>query len=662
MKYSLLKEVDIKSVAPKGWLRRYLINQKHGLTGNLEVAGFPFDTKGWAGPLVKAETGHMWWPYEQYSYWIDGMLKCGYLLNDNELVERARKQISYVFKRVKKDGWLGPKALQKTNSDNLWPYAIFLRAVLVEYSATGNENIIKMMRRHFASREINISELREICNIEPMAYVHSLSGDKKLLKEIEGKYEAYNAQSDDDVCDPCVIFNHHILQRNLLSDQKPGVHGVTYNEIGKLGAIIYMCNGDKKALETAVNAYKKIDKYNLMVDGVCSSSELMSDKDPLDTHETCDIADYTWGLGYLLMATGEMSYADRIEKACFNAAPGAVTNDFKALQYFSGPNQVICDKQSNHNEFFFGNSSMSYRPNPFTECCPGAVHRIMPNYVSRMWMKDGDDGITAVLYGPSEITASVGKSGKSVKITEDTNYPFSEDINFIVECEESVEFDFGFRIPSWTRRASLFVNGKKVKGLKLKAGKLCKLSRVFNSNDIVTLRLPMKLKVTKWPKGGVAVERGPIVYSLPIEADKRVDRADKKSNSDFPAWNMTPKGDWNYALAVNSKNIEQKVEVVLNGAAGYPWDAEQPPVSLKVPARKVKGWKIKKLKNPKIRYILSNGTEYHCEDMKGVYSVTPDLPDGEKLQSKLSAKEETITLVPYGCTELRMTIFPSAKD
>ncbi|GAG36505.1 unnamed protein product, partial [marine sediment metagenome] len=44
--------LPITALVPAGWLRRYLRKQAHGLTGHLQVAGFPFNTTGWAGPRM----------------------------------------------------------------------------------------------------------------------------------------------------------------------------------------------------------------------------------------------------------------------------------------------------------------------------------------------------------------------------------------------------------------------------------------------------------------------------------------------------------------------------------------------------------------------------------------------------------------------------------
>src|SRR5471032_309518 len=123
-------------------------------------------------------------------------------------------------------------------------------------------------------------------------------------------------------------------------------------------------------------------------------------------------------MGYMLMAGGDGHWADRIEQTIFNALPGAVTKDFKQVQYFSSNNQIaatstICPR--------IAQTRMSYRAAHETECCAGNVNRAMPNYVTRMWMRM-DGGFAATLFGPCEVMADLG--GQSVKISEETDYPF----------------------------------------------------------------------------------------------------------------------------------------------------------------------------------------------------------------------------------------------
>ena len=80
----------------------------------------------------------------------------------------------------------------------------------------------------------------------------------------------------------------------------------------------------------------------------------------------------------------------------------------------------------------------------------------------------------------------------------------------------------------------------------------------------------------------------------------------------------------------------------------HPWNAACPPIELRVPARKVTGWKLQHLKKLKVEGRLQSGN----------FDLTPAIPDDEWLAKHLGKSVETIRLVPYGCTHLRMTILP----
>ena len=69
------------------------------------------------------------------------------------------------------------------------------------------------------------------------------------------------------------------------------------------------------------------------------------------------------------------------------------------------------------------------------------------------------------------------------------------------------------------------------------------------------------------------------------------------------------------------------------------------------PAYKVKGWKL----------IQSNTCiriEPDGKLLKGKFVFTPPLPERRTLAQHLAARPEIIRLIPYGCTKLRLSIFP----
>lgn len=645
-KYAKYHEMGLSAIQPEGWLRRYLEVQHDGLTGNMEAAGYPFNTNGWAGKRVTKRCGGIWWPYEQTAYWVDGAIRCGYLLGDKALINKAKKQVDYVLRHADDDGYLGPEFLKEPIMEGRWPHAVFFRAMMAHYSATGDKRVPAALVKHYLTNtnphtglkdpsEVALTGLngsRDVVNVEAMLWAYQKTGDKRMLDMAVKSYEGYNERySSDDTA-----------LETMLSDKKITVHGVTFNEQAKLGAILYSYTGERKYLDATLNAYNKVDRDAMLIDGIHSSTEGLRRNTPLDSHETCDIADFTWSNGYILMSTGAAHYADKIEKAVFNAAPGAVRYDFRALQYFSCPNQVICDNTSDHNEVDLGGPAMCYKPNQGPECCPGEVNRIMPNYAARMWMNDDNNGLAAALYGPSSITSNVGEAGKKVTIVEETQYPFSERIDFEIRCKESVQFPFTLRIPGWCDNPKVMLNGREL-DIKTRPGEFFIIDREFNHNDRITLLLPMKLKLVRWPGGGIAIERGPIVYSLRIEEDWRHNDKDRRQTPEFPAYNLYAASPWNYALAVDEANLEEAVKVIHHPFSLEPWSLGKAPIELQVPARKVSGWKTARIKKNRNA------------------SLTPPLPDPATLKQRLSKRVETVTLVPYGCTHLRITIFPQAE-
>ncbi len=624
--YGALEEAPLASISPDGWLRQYLVRQRDGLTGHLEDAGYPFNTAGWDGTTMEK---FGWTAYEQYAYWVDGMMRTGELLRDTFLVAKASRQVDYVLDHADPDGYLGPKFLKPHSALSRWPHVVFFRAMMARYEATRESRIVDALRRNYLSKTDPYTSHRNVVNVEIMLWTYAQTHDPALLTMAEESYAGYNRVSSEVTT----------LDRMRSDDRMDGFHGVTFNETAKLAAVLYLYTGKPEYLSAVEHAYQKVDRYYMLLDGVLSSTEGMRGIDPLESHETCDIADYTWALGYLLMATGKSEYADKIERACFNAAPGAITKDFKALQYFSCPNQVVADRTSNHNEFSHGSAWMSYRPNPGTECCAGNVHRIMPNFVSRMWMLDSTGAPVATFYGPSQFTFGTG--GDSVSIVEETSYPFDDEIRFTVHARKEERFPLIVRIPAWCATPQIVVRqGIAVDSLRPASGQYHRVERTFRNGDVVTVKLPMSIRASSWPEGGVALERGPLVFALAIPHTQQVDSLDRRSTADFPAWNMEPEGHWNYALSIADSNLDRSIQVVTKRNAGFPWEEKNAPVALRVPARLVNQWTLDS--NPQ-----SPGGRF-----------TPHLPRRSTLRERLSAAIDTITLVPYGCTELRLSIFP----
>ncbi|MFC3197719.1 beta-L-arabinofuranosidase domain-containing protein [Parapedobacter deserti] len=623
-RYDQFRDIPLNT-KPEGWLLEFLRRQQSGLTGRPDVLSYPFNTSLWGGVIdrIGDKRGADWWRYEQTAYYTDGLIRLGYLLGNDSLIQKSKEGIKYTLDRPQDNGRLGPSFFTSQ-----WPIAVFFRVLEAEYSVTKDPRIVEALHRHYLSytpKELGDAK-RAIVNIEGALWTYGKTGDQRLLELAEKSY---------------AIGGFELNLEKCLSSEKDSIHGVTYMEMAKLPAILYTYTNKQLYLDAAVNAMKKLERDHMLPDGVPSSSEFLSGKDPLVSHETCDITDYTWALGYLLMATGDAHWADNIERAVFNAGPGAVSKDFKNLQYFSSVNQVIATGISNHNPYKHGTTWMAYWPCHETECCAGNVHRFMPNYITRMWMRDSAGNPVATLYGPSLEKVKLS-NGTEMTIKETTSYPFSEKIDFSFEVSSPVKMPFKFRIPVWCDKPQVLINGKAYKG-NLKKGSFITIDREFKNGDRISLNFPMEAKMVKWGRWGGLVERGPLLYAYAVPEAITIDtatypRLDGKRSNDpaFPALDIRPKGNWNYALDMDSTDFSKKIKVVKTKKTGYPLDPGNAPVVIRVPARKVNDW------------TLEQGR------------FTPPLPLANGFE--VDSKREMITLVPYGSTRLRVTVFPIAEQ
>jgi len=160
------------------------------------------------------------------------------------------------------------------------------------------------------------------------------------------------------------------------------------------------------------------------------------------------------------------------------------------------------------------------------------------------------------------------------------------------------------------------------------------------------------------------------VFSLKIEEDWKIDTKDNRSTPEYPAYELFAKSPWNYALCLNDEHLQQQIKVVNKAYSDNPWNLENAPVELKVPARLVNGWKLMNKTEMKFeqwdvkRNERGNVTTWYirsAEIKKGSWLFTPLLPDAALLKKGWSEKIDTITLVPYGCSKLRITVFPKGS-
>ena len=667
MRNSGLLEADLSAVKATGWLKKYLDTQAKGLTGNMDKIGGPFVDRYWGNYAAKnmedAEDvflGGMkaekvsWVPFEQTAYWIDGMIRCGYLSSNKELTEKAKKFIYDAIETADADGYIGPVFLK---DDTVWAHVVFFRAMMAEYTASHNEEVLEALKKHFLRAPLSdvydkyaggpTIGMRNVADVEIALWIYGQTGDERFLHMAEESYQRFNEKYYDDRAEKADCKSKDVTLKGMLSHRKVNkTHGVTYNEICKIAAIMYQYTGKEIYKEAAVNAFDKLYRDQMLIDGVNSSSEYLNgNEDSLASHETCDVSDFTWAVGYLYMITGDSKYGDWIENAIFNAGLGSVDDDFTGQQYFSCPNQVICDDVSNHNKFYRGADWMSYAPKEFLCCCAGNVHRFMPNYVARSWMLGENNAVYATQYGPTTFTFSV--NGQEVKIEEKTVYPFEHQVQFEIKTSQPVDFVLYLRCPDWAKRSMILVNGQEIKCKRDKG--FYQISRTFLPHDVVEIRFEAEVMLIENAKG-ISVKYGPLLYALPIKEKVVIEGLRELNNPDFPHYSVYPESKWNYGFDMNRI---KDIKVDSKQCEEEPWRTECGGTRITIPVREVTNWKLRNEVKGRRRRSPRGYLKY---EIGHKCLFTPVVRAEIKEQYK--GERGYIQLVPYCTTRLRIAIFP----
>ncbi len=160
---------------------------------------------------------------------------------------------------------------------------------------------------------------------------------------------------------------------------------------------------------------------------------------------------------------------------------------------------------------------------------------------------------------------------------------------------------------------------------------------------MVELHLPSTVALNRWVENSVSVERGPLVYVLKIREEwSEVGNSDKYGNFS----EVRPLDPWNIGLLEAAVlDPETGFEFVSNnmdsesdpqGEKIYPWTLENAPVTLRTKGRIIPDWKLNR-------------------EMAG------PLPHSLPLKHLQGDSPMEITLIPYGCSTLRITEFPVVR-
>lgn len=137
-----------------------------------------------------------------------------------------------------------------------------------------------------------------------------------------------------------------------------------------------------------------------------------------------------------------------------------------------------------------------------------------PGYV----YSTSNDGLWVHLYHASTLNWKL-EDGTPIQLEQKTEYPWKGAVEMIVKPGATKEFSLHLRVPEWSSKTTLLVNGK-AWSQSVKTGSYVDLKRTWKAGDTVRLALDVMPRLTQSNLrireniGKVAVERGPLLYCM----------------------------------------------------------------------------------------------------------------------------------------------------
>lgn len=625
--------LSLGHIEPEGWLKEQLRAQADGLSGKLfDIWPDVGENCGWLGG-----NGDAW---ERAPYYLDGLVPLAWLLGDERLKQICLRYIEWILASQREDGFFGP-----ASNEDWWPRMVVLKALIQYFQATLDKRVLVFMDKYFQYQKkmLDAKPLRDWAvarggeNMQAVIWLYNITGQKYLLDLLSklrqqtldwpNHFHTFPQTRPMSASNPWYGLQKARAQemeqealegihRPLYSTLYHYSHGVNVAMGLKTPALISLFKAGFKEQGGFRFGWEKLMKYHGVAYGMFTCDEHLNGASPTQGTELCSVVELMYSLESMLEA-GDFSeeIPDILEKLAFNALPAMFTADMRDHQYLQQANQVKVSREP-RDWYNNGDDASLFGFAPHFACCTANYHQGFPKFATHLWYATNEDGLYCASYAPCTVRHVIGNV--PVRLRVDTEYPFEQTVRIEVSVKQPIEFSLSLRIPQWANAPMVYLPGGEI--MQVRAGETAFVRRRWRTGDVVKLELPMEPRITRWHHQSAAVELGPLLMALqPREAWHALENGD---------WAIDAASPWNYAIAK-----DEPMKAVFHPGRAHAFKHGEPPVELFVKAARLDDWQ-----------------------MDGASCAAPPI-----LPSVPASQLETIALVPYGYTSLRVSQFPYAS-
>jgi DUF1680 family protein len=351
---------------------------------------------------------------------------------------------------------------------------------------------------------------------EALANVYAMTGNEKYLKCAQKFYHKA-------VMDP--------LSKS--EDCLPGLHANT--QVPKLIGLarLYELTGNKTYHDAASYFWDTVVHNHSYVIGGNSNHEYFGPPGKLNdrlserTTETCNTYNMLKLTQHLFAWKDDAEYMDYYERALYNHILASQNPEDGMMAYCVPLNTGGRKRYSNRDRSFW--------------CCVGTGIENHAKYGAAIY-SHGPGTLYVNLFIPSVLTWK--EEGITVK--QETAFPAEDTVKITVTCAEPEDGTLAVRHPAWAKGIlEVKINGKKI-AVDSKPGTYARITRTWNSGDMVTIKLPMSLYTEAMPDNPkrIALLYGPLVLAgdLGGEGERVPDPVLVKEDKPLEQWLLPVSG------------------------------------------------------------------------------------------------------------------------
>lgn len=499
-----------------------------------------------AAGLKEGEHKGFWWHDGDFYKWMEATMYL-YGVNKNDaLVEELDEIIEVIGKAQQDDGYLSTpiiirdsiKPFTNRRYHELYNSGHLLTAACIHNRVTGKTNFLDIAIKHadylydlFVPMTDSLKRFGfNQTQIMGLVELYRTTKDKRYLELAE---QFINLRGTFEIIEDSTTKGYPIgdmvQERVPFREETEAVgHAVLALYYYAGAADVYAETGEKELMDALNRLWENVTNKKMYVTGALGQTHYgrSSRLDKIEEgfideymmpnmtayNETCANICNSMFNYRMLTLSGDSKHGDIMELVLHNSGLSGISLEGKDY-YYSNPLRKIdgaLDYEKMNVEF------PERQPYLKCFCCPPNLVRTIAKSPGWAYSKSAN-GIAVNLYGGNELKTTL-LDGSAIKINQKSNYPWDGAVKITIEESKSEAFEMLLRIPEWAKGSTIKVNGKIVDNVV--AGSFAKIKREWKAGDVISLNMPMDVKLIEGHprieevRNQVAVKRGPIVYAL----------------------------------------------------------------------------------------------------------------------------------------------------